>query len=70
MNKSFLLLDKNNNLQKNADIICRFTFDECDYLVYNIDENDENGQIFVSKLIFNSEGKCFIDTIAADEKIS
>lgn len=68
MNKSFLLLDKNNNLQKNADIICRFTFDECDYLVYNIDENDENGQIFVSKLIFNSEGKCFIDTIAADEK--
>lgn len=68
MNKSFLLLDKNNNLQKNADIICRFSLDECDYLVYNIDENEDNGQIFVSKLILNSEGKYFIDTIFPEEK--
>lgn len=68
MNKSFVLLDKNNNLQKNATVIVKFSLEGRDYLVYSVDENEQNSQIFVSKLILNSEGKYFIDNILPDEK--
>jgi len=68
MNKSFVLLDKNNNLQKNATVIVKFSLEGKDYLVYSVDENEQNSQIFVSKLILNSEGKYFIDNILPDEK--
>ena len=47
MNKNFILIDKTNNLQKNATAIIKFTFENKDYLVYSIDENDGNKQIFV-----------------------
>jgi len=67
-NKSFVLLDKNNNLQKNATAIVKFNYDGKDYLVYSIEENSENDQIFVSKLVVNSEGKYFIDNLLSDEK--
>lgn len=69
MNKSFILLDKNNNIQKTANIIVKFSFEERDYLVYSIDENEQNCQIFVSKIILNSEGKYFIDNILPEEKL-
>ena len=68
MNKSFVLFDKNNNLQKNASIIVKFNMDGSDYLIYSVDENEQNSQIFVSKLILNSEGKVFIDNILPEEK--
>lgn len=68
MNKSFVLFDKNNNLQKNAAVIVKFNLNGSDYLVYSVDENEQNSQIFVSKLILNSEGKHFIDNILPDEK--
>lgn len=68
MNKSFVVFDKNSNLQKSANIIVKFNFEDCDYLIYSIDENNDNGQIFVSKLILNSEGKYFIDSITDEEK--
>ena len=68
MNKSFILLDKNNNLQKNATVVVRFAFEGKDYLIYSIEENEQNSQIFVSKLVLNSEGKYFIDNIIAEEK--
>ena len=68
MNKSFVLFDKNNNLQKNASVIVKFNMDGSDYLVYSVEENEQNSQIFVSKLIINSEGKYFIDNILPEEK--
>ncbi len=68
MNKNFILIDKTNNLQKNATAIIKFTFENKDYLVYSIDENDVNKQIFVSKLILNSEGKSFVENILPEEK--
>lgn len=68
MNKSFVLFDKNNNLQKNATVIVKFNFEGKDYLVYSIEENEQNSQIFVSRLVLNSEGKYFIDNILPDEK--
>jgi hypothetical protein len=67
MNKSFILTNKNNE-QKVALEIVKFNFDGIDYLVYSIDENEQNSQIFVSQLILNSEGKYFIDNILPEEK--
>lgn len=68
MNKNFILIDKTNNLQKSATVIIKFNFENKDYLAYSVDENDVNKQIFVSKLILNSEGKSFIENILPEEK--
>jgi len=68
MDKGFILFDKINNIQKNAKVIVKFSLDGKDYLVYSIDENEQNCQIFVSRLTLNLEGKCFIDNILPEEK--
>lgn len=68
MNKSFIILDKTNNVQKIANSIVKFNNEEKDYLIYSIDENEQNKQIFVSRLILNSEGKYFTDNITLEEK--
>ena len=49
MNKKIIVQDKNNNIQKEADTIIKFNFENKDYLIYSIEENEENRQIFVSK---------------------
>lgn len=68
MSKSFLLLNKNSGLQISALAIVKFVFEGKDYLVYSTQENEQNSQIFVSKLILNSEGKYYIDNILPEEK--
>lgn len=68
MNKNFIIMNKNNNTQMQASSLVKFNFNNKDYLVYFIDENKENKQIFVSRLILNSEGKYFIDNIMPEEK--
>ena len=68
MNKNFIIMNKNNNTQMQASSLIKFNFNNKDYLVYFIDENEENKQIFVSRLILNSEGKYFIDNIMPEEK--
>ena len=68
MNKNFVLMDKSNNTQRNATAVIKFNYENNDYLIYSIDENEVNKQIFVSKLILNSEGKSFIDNILPEEK--
>ena len=68
MNKTFIIVDKVNNIQRTATKIVKFTLDSKDYLIYSVDENEENRQIFVSRLIMNTEGKYFIEAIAAEEK--
>ena len=68
MNKNFVLMDKTNNTQRNATAVIKFNYENNDYIIYSIDENEVNKQIFVSKLILNSEGKSFIDNILPEEK--
>lgn len=68
MNKTFVLLDKNNNLQKSANVIVKFSLEGKDYLIYSVEENELNSQIFVSRYVLNSEGKIFIDNISPDER--
>ena len=41
MYKEFILLDKNNNVEKKAYAIVKFNFDNNDYLIYSIDENNQ-----------------------------
>lgn len=69
MNNSFILFDKNNNIEKKAQLIVKFDFNGNNYLVYSIEENEQNSQILVSKLVLNSEGNYFIDDISAEEKV-
>ena len=59
--------DNDKNIKSEKRLI-KFNFNNKDYLVYFIDENEENKQIFVSRLILNSEGKYFIDNIMPEEK--
>lgn len=68
MNRTFTIVDKNNNIQKNATAIIKFSLENKDYLIYCVDENEENRQVFVSRLILNSEGKYFIENILPEEK--
>lgn len=68
MNKNFILLDKINNIQKTARTVVKFNFEGKDYLVYSVEENEQNDQIFVSRIVLNSEGKTFIDNIFPEEK--
>ncbi len=68
MNRGFVVLDKNNNLEKKSTGIVIFKFENKEYLIYSIDENNQNKQILLSKLVSNSEGKNFIDDISVEEK--
>lgn len=68
MNKTFTIIDRNNNIQKVVTGVVKFNQEGKDYLIYCADENAENKQIFVSRLILNSEGRYFIDNISLEEK--
>lgn len=68
METKFILIDKINNLQKEATAIVKFNFESKDYLIYSIKESNENCQIFCSRLILNSEGIYFLDNITPEEK--
>lgn len=68
MGNKFMLIDKINNVQKEATAIIKFNFENKDYLIYSIDDNGENSQIFSSRLILNSEGVYFLDNILPEEK--
>ena len=66
MNDKFVLT--NNGVKKDAEIVVKFTLENRDYLIYCIDENESNKQVFVSRLTLNAEGKYFIDDITLEEK--
>ncbi len=68
MNTNFNVLDKVNNTEKKASAIVRFKSEDKEYLIYSIDENEQNRQILVSRLIKNSEGKNYIENITDEEK--
>ena len=40
MNRTFTIVDKNNNIQKNATAIIKFSLENKDYLIYCVDENE------------------------------
>lgn len=58
-NNTFKVIDEN-NIERLAGIIGTFTYNNNEYLIYNIDRDNENTNIFVSRLVRNVNG---FDTI-------
>lgn len=66
MNNKFIL--NANGTKKEAEFIIKFNLENKDYLIYCTEENENNKQVFVSKLTLNTEGKYFVDDITTEEK--
>ena len=62
MDDKFKVLDEN-NIEHTAEVITAFSYKEKEYLVYSVDEDEENSNILVSRLIKDSEGYDVIDDI-------
>ncbi len=58
-NNTFKIIDEN-NIERLAGIIGTFTYNNNEYLIYNIDRDNENTNIFVSRLVRDING---FDTI-------
>ncbi|MBR3162077.1 MAG: hypothetical protein IKF19_05035 [Bacilli bacterium] len=54
------LIDENNSIKMMALIICTFNYGNVPYCLYSIDRDDTDTNIFVSKLVENSQG-CTLD---------
>lgn len=66
--KNFTIVNKNTKEKKIASCIVKFNLNNKDYLVYSLEESEQNKQILTSKLIINSEEKAFIEEISNEEK--
>lgn len=64
MDDKFKVLDEN-NIEHTAEVITAFSYKEKEYLVYSVDEDEdeENSNILVSRLIKDSEGYDVIEDI-------
>ena len=62
MDDKFKVIDEN-NIEHNAEVITAFSYKEKEYLVYSVDEDEENSNILVSRLIKDSEGYDVIEDI-------
>ncbi len=43
-------------IDREANIICKFSIDDKDYVLYAIERDNENDNLFVSKLVNNNDG--------------
>ena len=43
-------------IDREANIICKFTVDSIDYVLYSIERDNENDNLFVSRLVNNNDG--------------
>lgn len=43
-------------IDREANIICKFTVDSIDYVLYSIERDNENDNLFVSRLVNNTDG--------------
>ena len=53
--KTVKIIDEH-GIDRTANIICKFTIDDKDYVLYSIERDDENDNLFVSKLMSNNDG--------------
>ena len=53
--KNVRVIDEH-NIDRNAKVICKFTIDGNDYVLYSIERDEENDNLFVSKLVKNNDG--------------
>lgn len=62
---NFTIIDENGK-ERIADIITVFSYHNNDYIVYSIEEDDENVNVLVSKLKKDNEGNDYIIDIEDD----
>ncbi len=62
MDDKFKVIDEN-NIEHTAEVITAFSYKEKEYLVYSIDKDEENSNIFVSRLVKDNEGYDVIEDI-------
>lgn len=62
---NFTIIDENGK-ESVADIITVFSYHNNDYIVYSIEEDDENVNVLVSKLKRDNEGNDYIIDIEDD----
>ena len=43
-------------IDREANIICKFTIDNNDYVLYSIERDSDNDNLFVTKLVNNNDG--------------
>lgn len=55
MDDKFKVVNEN-GVESDAEIVTVFTYKERDYIVYTIDKNEEDTDVFVSRLVKDSEG--------------
>ena len=68
MNGDIVKIIDENNIEREAKIITKFNENGFDYVVYTIDRDSENSNIFVSKYVNGIDGIKFTDIVDAGEK--
>ena len=53
--KNIKVIDEH-GIDRVADIICKFIIDNTDYVLYSIERDNENDNLFASKLLNNNDG--------------
>ena len=54
-NRKVKIVDEH-GIDREANIICKFTIDDKDYVLYSIERDSENDNLFVSRLVNNNDG--------------
>ena len=62
------IIDKDTGMKMMAMVICGFSYDERQYVVYTIKRDHDEANVFVSKLVSNSQGLVFDHQFANGEK--
>ena len=68
MNDNIVKIVDENNISREAKIITKFTENGLDYVIYTINRDNENANIFVSRLVNDVDGIKFADIIDINEK--
>ena len=53
--KNVKIIDEH-GIDRDAKVICKFTIDGNDYVLYSIERDGDNDNLFVSKLVQNTDG--------------
>lgn len=68
MDNFFIVFDSLNSVAFQCYSLLRFNYNNDDYLIYYVSENDSNCKIYASKLFTNSSGICSLVDISNAEK--
>lgn len=68
MNTDNFKVINENGEENNANIITAFTYKEKKYIIYSVDKDNENSNIYVSELVKNNDGNDTICDIENEEE--